>query len=222
MIPEGRALLALAGDCGCPAVRVGRTWVRGERGWQRALFGDRPAVHRERAAMFRQLERPLLACTDGGRQRLRRWLDRERTAPTTDAPAWLLAQWCCERVSYYGDPSLLPVIGRALAKLPRPVRAAAVEEITFLGVGCETRGWTGSSHLLDRDGVQRPRLVVLSGAPPHVADLERIVLHEIGHVWLSAPSHEPSQLISAAARRGFMRSPRARGGSPRRGACREG
>jgi hypothetical protein len=145
---------------------------------------------------------------------LRRWLDRERTAPTTDAPAWLLAQWCCERVSYYGDPALLPVVGRALARLPRPVRGAVLDECTFLSVGHQTRAWTGSSHLLDRDGARRPQLVVLSGALPHVADLERIVLHEAAHCWLSAP-HEHSQLISARGEQGLYALATREGWLPR-------
>jgi hypothetical protein len=84
-----------------------------------------------------------------------------------------------------------------------------------------TRGWTGSSRLLDRDGAQRPRIVVLSGAPPHVADLERIVLHEVGHVWVSAPSHEHSALISARGEEGLFAFAR-REVAPHRGASHEG
>jgi hypothetical protein len=197
VIPEAHALLALAGDCGFPAVSVGRAVVRGETGWARALHGCPPAIPRERAVLLRGLEKPPLVSTPGGRARLRAWIAAQKTAPSTPLPSWLAATWIREKVSFYGDASMLPGVVAALSRVPAPVRDAALAEVAFLAVGADTCGWMGSSTLLDRDGARRPRIIVLSGHD--LADVERITLHEIAHAWAAALPHEGSMLTTAQA-----------------------
>jgi hypothetical protein len=169
--------------------------VRGRAAWTRAFLGCPPATPRECAVLLRGLETPLLVSTPGGRERLRRWIAEQKTAPSSALPCWLAAKWIREKVSFYGDGSMLPAV--VAARVPAPVRDAALAEVAFLGVGAETCGWAGSSNLLDRDGERRPRLIVLSGHD--LADVERITLHEVAHAWLAALPHEGSMLATAQA-----------------------
>jgi len=138
----------------------------------------------ERQILLTQLGRHLLVSTPYGRARLRAWLDQERATPTTPAPAWLLPRWVRERVLYFGDGPMLEAVVAALVRVPAPVRAAALDEVAFLGVGAGSNGWTGSSRLEDREGETRPRIVNLSGGGRHVDDIMRTVLHELAHAWL--------------------------------------
>jgi hypothetical protein len=138
----------------------------------------------ERRFLLAQVRRRLLVCTPAARARLRRWLDLQRLDPTPPTPAALLPRWIRERVLAYGDHIVLEAVVEALGRVPAPVRAAALDEICFLGVGGDSRGWTGSSNLVDRHDESRPRIVVLSGADRHVADLIPTAVHEIAHAWL--------------------------------------
>jgi hypothetical protein len=138
----------------------------------------------ERRWLLGQLRRRLLVCTPAARARLRSWLDLQRMAPSPPPPPAQLPRWIRERVLYYGDRVVLEAVVEALVRVPDPVRAAALDEIAFLGVGAEARGWTGSSNLVDRHGESRPRLVNLSGADCHVPDLIEVAIHEVAHGWL--------------------------------------
>jgi hypothetical protein len=54
-------------------------------------------------------------------------------------------------------------------------------------VGAQTRAWTGASRLVDRHDETCPRMILLSGADRHMADLTRSVMHEVAHAWLLPP-----------------------------------
>ena len=141
----------------------------------------------ERRWLVARIARPLLVAPPAARARLRRWLDQERGTPTPPMPPLRLRRVIRERLLYYGDDRMLGPVVEALMIVPPCVREAALAESTFLGVGANTRGWTGASRLVDRDDETRPRLVVLSGTDRHLADLTHTTLHELGHCWLLPP-----------------------------------
>ena len=138
----------------------------------------------ERRFLLVQVARRLLVATPAARARLRAWLDRQRAAPAAPMSPQCLARWIRDEVLFFGDLSMLTPVVEALVHVPPPVRAAALAECLFLAVGAETRAWTGASRLVDRDDETRPRMILLSGADRHVADLTRTAVHEIAHAWL--------------------------------------
>lgn len=171
--PSRQRLVALGEDLGLPPA-----WLE---------LAARATAVLERRFLLAQLARRLLVATPHGRARLRAWLDQQRAAPTTPPPAWLLPRWIGERVLVYGDHSMVEAVVTALVLVPAPVRAHALAEVAFEGVGADSRGWYGSSTLVDRDGYVRPGSVRLSGADRHMPDLVRTVVHEVAHAWLLPP-----------------------------------
>src|SRR5262245_19723697 len=144
---EARELLTLAGDCGYPAVAVGRTVVHGEMGWQHACLGIRPAVPRERLVLLAGLRRPLLVASTPGRARLRAWCARQRTRSTMAKSGDALWRQLADTLAYFGDPTMLDAVVEAFVTLPRPVREALVDEVAWLGVGLSLDGFMTSSEL---------------------------------------------------------------------------
>ena len=77
---------------------------------------------------------------------------------------------------------------RALLLVPECVRHHVLTNVVFVTVGKNSRAWTSSSVLEDRDG-HKPRLIVLG---PNVD--EETVVHESFHVW-----HAPLPFAGVAA-----------------------
>jgi hypothetical protein len=184
--PSTTFLRELGPDLGWPA------------GWRAALAGVLPPTPVERLRLLAGAHRRVLVASVGGRARLRRWLDEQRGTAPVQLPRWLLEEWIADRVSFYGDPSLLPVVVAALCLVPKPVRDAVVAETAFLAVGVDSAAWTGSANLADREGVRKARVVALG---PSV-DV-RVVLHEVAHCWHSALPDEHSSLITTRGEAGL-------------------
>jgi hypothetical protein len=201
VIPEARPLFTLAGDCGFPPVAVGRIVVRGEHAWARACFGYPIARPRERVVLFRGLEKPLLVSTQGGRARMRAWLDSRRASPE---PAMSGEQWrehIAESVMCFGDETMVPDVERALARVPVYVADAALRNAMFLLGGRNLYGWYNPGRLPDR------AVVVVA----RDAGAEETAVHECYHHWLGAFPNECHPMVPLRVSKRAMAVARAEG-----------
>lgn len=164
-------LTAAAEVCGWPRVELG-SFAVGAGGWRDAVTRATPG---ERLGLLQALGPFLLCSTEGGAARLEAWHRR------LDMPVEA-RQGREDEPLLFGDIEALPAIRAALALMPDAVRHSVLMEVAFLAVGRSSKAWTGSASLADRDGVARPRLVVVGPK----ADMGTL-LHESAHVFLSAP-----------------------------------
>jgi hypothetical protein len=79
---------------------------------------------------------------------------------------------------FFGDPALLTIVVRGLLSAPLCVIEHAIDETVWLGVGSQSRAWTSSARLIDREGRDRQRMVVLGPDTD-----ETCVRHEMAHNW---------------------------------------
>jgi hypothetical protein len=153
----------------------------------------------ERREILLGLGDTLLTSTPQGRARLERWALRgERPRFDRDE----LREFVRGRALCFGDAFALPIVVEALCLAPEPVREAAISEVAFLSVGIESTAWTGSGFFAAGEG-QRPHRVIVLGPAADV----RCALHEVAHVFLSAPlerSCTDHPGISVQGEQGFM------------------
>jgi hypothetical protein len=116
-----------------------------------------------------------------GRARLRDFLNRAWAGAWPEPWAPLLA---------HGDEAMLPLVERAVVRLPVLAQDAVRREVCWLLNGHSTRGWTTPPVSLE--GL---RLVAIAG---HVPEIEEIVHHEAGHVWC-APRVDRVRALPIAA-----------------------
>jgi hypothetical protein len=148
-----------------------------------------------RRRLIVQHRRRLLTATPEGRARLRRWLDED--VPWPPMPRHELEALVRYRLALFGDEGFLPDVIGGLMLLPDPLRTHALKAAAFVCVGRQSRAWTASARLEDRDG-PRPRMVVLGPD----ADV-RTVIHECVHVWhtpggLTHNPQDPAPAVTAA------------------------
>lgn len=133
-----------------------------------AILG--PGVPWRTIATWPWFQSPLVppSC-DGPRQRLRAW--SKAGCPETPATA----------VAYAGDPSLEPLVRRALEQLPPPVRWWAADCVLVTAIG---RVAAGIYQLVAPPACSRDALRLVAIAGGHADDdVAAIVLHELGHAW---------------------------------------
>jgi hypothetical protein len=183
-------LLELGEDLGYPSVTLGTLTLTGEVAWRAAAARAAPI---ERRTWLRGLSDALLVATPQSRARMDAWLRSPVRLPATP-------EWIREHLLFYGDDSMFGPVCEAFQFMPEAVRDFVLREAAILAVGASSYGWTGSSNFVDRDGIGRPRVIVLSGAAPHAASLIHATLHESAHAW-SCPT--PYALVSVQGEAGF-------------------
>jgi hypothetical protein len=188
--PSAALLLELGGDLDYPSVSIGPTTVAGEEAWRATLPRATPAERRE---WFQALAPALLVCTPVAAERMAAWRARTWSPPPTP---WRVA----DEILFFGDASMLAPVVAAFAFMPEGVQDFILRECAFLAVGADTYGWTGSSRFVDRDGISRPRVVLLSGSDRHAPGLIHATLHECAHAWTMAT---PSGLLSVQGSAGL-------------------
>lgn len=181
MSVEDDRLTAAAEGCGWPRVELGTLVVAGESAWrsiiQRAhAAGDRRIL----LAALVGVSRRLLVASEGGRARLRAWLDGARRA--TESPA-ALRERIRDELLFYGDKELLPVAVEGFARAPAPVRDVLLGQVAVLAVGATTNAWTAPSRMVDRDDRPRARIIVIHGHERTFPELLQTFEHELGHNW---------------------------------------
>jgi hypothetical protein len=179
---------ALAPDLGWPA------------GWRAVLDAFPPATSRELLALLVRFRRQLLVCSEGGRARLRAWLDSPRH-PTE--PLKELRERIRDELLFYGDKELLPVAVEAFAHAPAPVRDVLLGEVAVLAVGASTNAWTASSRMVDREGRSPSRIIVICGRNRTGDELLRTFRHEVGHCWHAGLPHEHTICLTALGEAGL-------------------
>jgi hypothetical protein len=192
---------ALVEDLEWPTIVLGQVVVCGRPSWRRVLARATPP---ERLTALKAL--PLLQATAYGRRRFATWQGVNRLPALA---AGRLEASLRERVAFYGDSALLPVVVAALALAPAPVRESALAEVAFVAVGVDSVAWTGAAAFGDRDGRRKLRVVVLG---PN-ADV-RIVLHELGHTW-NAPVDDGHVAVTAGGEAAVLELARVEGWSDR-------
>ncbi len=189
--PSRGMLLELGEDLGHPGVQLGSRTIAGVEAWRAAAAVATPP---ERAAWLLRLSEHLLVATPHARARLDAWTRSPIRTPGT-------AAWIRDSVLFFGDRAVLDYVVAALLFVPPPVRDfVVVQECCFEAVGADSYAWIGSSRKVDRDGRDRPRTIVLSGAAPHLPRLIGAVLHEISHAW-TTPT--PSVLVTVQGEEGL-------------------
>jgi hypothetical protein len=156
-------------------------------GWRVALDACPPLTPPERLALLVRAWRQVLVASNGGRARLRAWLDSARRP--TETPAALRAR-IADEMLLFGDKELLPVAVEAFARAPAPVRDMLLGQVAVLAVGVSTNAWTAPSRMVDRDGRPRDRMIVIHGRDRSFPELLRTFLHELGHCWHAPIPHE--------------------------------
>lgn len=175
-------LRALAPDLGWPA------------GWRHALDACPPLTPPERLALLVRAWRQVLVASEGGRARLRAWLDGTRRR--TETPEALRAR-IRDELLLCGDKELVPVAVEAFARAPAPVREVLLRQVAVLAVGASTNGWTAPSRMVDRDDRPRERIIVIHGVDRTFPELLKTFLHELGHCWHAPLTAEYDACITA-------------------------
>jgi hypothetical protein len=101
-----------------------------------------------------------------------------------------------EHALCFGDLTVWETILDALASVPPAAYDFALANCVFVGVGVDSRAWTSSANLADREGRHRHRLIVCG--PDTTAET---VAHEISHATRAALSDSPA--ISCAGEIGL-------------------
>jgi hypothetical protein len=188
VIEVDRAMLrAAAADCGWPRVEFNdQLAIVGETSWSAAV---EHSVPRERRTLLGRLA-PCLMRLDAGSARLAGWEATHPlgTLPHAQTPA-ALRRRLRYTVAVFGDAALLDVIVAGLLLLPVPVQDMVIREIAILAVGIRCEAWTAAADLVGPDGARRPTVIVLPAFErDDAAAIQGRLLHEISHVWRSAPA----------------------------------
>jgi hypothetical protein len=187
--------LALGALLDYPRVRFGRLTLGGECEWRAAAESTPPLTRQERFHALHQLLPRLLEATAGGRIRMAAWRAVEALTPAPPRPLTTAArEELANRILYYGDAGLLPVVVEAFSRLPDAVRAVLLGEVLVFGVGAQNRGWMGPARIMAQPGTEPATSLVQISDCGTFGDTLHVMAHELGHAWCAPPHTEFTRL----------------------------